>query len=266
MQNVKKLRDAFRHGRSHITLPFVHILLGHEPGLDFIVSYPRSGSTWLRTILCNLLVPEAQGDPRIISTRIPGVSLCRLGLDRKAKRYDPAIIHSHRKYRKGFNKVLYLVRDGRDSVISLYHYTTTRYGESVSFKEWFDLYKAGVYGTRWHAHVESWLKQGKNDLKENLLVIRFEDLKKDTVSCIKQIVAFFGLSIPPHMILQAIDNATIEKAKAWEKRFLGEPKSADASLCRGGQSGQWKDCFPPTELQAFIDMSEHALRLAGYRP
>ena len=38
---------------------------------QFIASFPRSGSTWLRTMICNVLVPDANSNPDIFNARIP---------------------------------------------------------------------------------------------------------------------------------------------------------------------------------------------------
>ena len=264
MNLFDRLQVTIKHGRSHITLPLAHMLLGSHTDSAFIVAYPRSGSTWLRTMLCNILIPEAQGDPRIFNVVIPGVSLRRLPLVRRAREAGYRFVHSHTTYRRGFSKVLYLVRDGRDALVSQYHYNTTRNGKEMNFPIWFELYRLGLYGKRWHNHVESWLVQGKSELGSDMLTIRFEDLKQDTLAVMQKVTDFLDIIAPREMIEQAIRDASIEKSRYWEKKLVGQPKTDNASFYRGGRSKQWKDYFGEKELNQFMDMSERTLRLAGY--
>ena len=86
----------------------------------FLVSYPKSGNTWVRFLLANLLYPnEAVGFANI--NRLlpaPGVSPRRFlkSLPR------PRILKSHEPFDVRFRKVIYLVRDPRDVAVSEYHF------------------------------------------------------------------------------------------------------------------------------------------------
>lgn len=233
MSLAKMLEIAWKHGRTHLTYPLAHAILQNYMSHNFLVSYPRSGSTWLRTMLCNVLDPSAQGDPRVFNQRIPGVTIRRLPLVTKAAKTNPVIYHSHTRYISGFKKVVYVVRDGRDSIVSLYHYTTTRNGNYMDFSEWFKMYKQGFFGVKWHAHVESWLTRGAKELGDNFLLIRFEDMKRDTVTSLSTILKFMGIETSSDRLKDAIENASIEKARHWERLLTGEPPNQNASFYRG---------------------------------
>ena len=89
--------------------------------------------------------------------------------------------------------------------------------------------------------------------------------KADTQkSCIKEITGFLSIAVPEQIIVKAIQNASLEKGKAWEKKLVGPPKKADASFYRGGKSGQWSDYFTEKETDDFMTTSARAMALAGY--
>jgi hypothetical protein len=165
MKIIQKLRNK-------ISLPVGHALIGDRDGDQFLTSFPRSGSTWLRTMLVNIMMPDANSDPEIFNAVIPGVSITQVPVIRRLP--SPRIIHSHTFYRPQIKRVVYTVRDGRDVLISFYHYLVTRRGLTMSFNEWFNLYDSGVYGHRWDVNVQSWLQDGKKSLGDNMLVIQFE--------------------------------------------------------------------------------------------
>lgn len=117
--------------RRNLSLPIVHSLLDSRKTDQFLISYPRSGSTWLRTVLGGILDPVSGFEPEVFNRSLLGVRARTLPA--LWAQESPRIIHSHTCFRRGLGKVVYIVRDGRDSLISFYHYLTTRNGLNVSF-------------------------------------------------------------------------------------------------------------------------------------
>jgi hypothetical protein len=89
------------------------------PGDVFLVSYPRSGNTWMRYLLASLLEPDLEWNINSISRLIPDLH------DKWPDDYlkpSPRVIKSHFPYQKAYKKVIYPYRDGRDVAISHYDY------------------------------------------------------------------------------------------------------------------------------------------------
>jgi len=248
--------------RRNFSLPIAHSLIKTHLTDQCLVSYPRSGSTWLRTILAAIIDPEKGFAPEVFNRILPGVSGNRLPLVWRLN--DPRVIHSHTPYRKKLPRVVYIVRDGRDAIVSHYHHSVTRRGVELLFPDWFELYCKRWYGPRWHDNVEGWLTKGRDQLGENFMLIRFEDMKNDLLGTVQNIAEFLGLPTELNLLSHAIEMASLEKARKREEKVTGELNSPNASFYRGGKVGQWQELMDDQIYNKFMQMSLNALTLAGY--
>lgn len=252
---------SLKYGRSWFTMPF-GALLAAPTGATFLASYPRSGNTWLKTMLVNVLHPETDSNPDIFNKVIPGATARNLLKVYQTK--PPRILSTHSLYLKTINKAVYLVRDGRDCITSMYHFTTTRVGLELDFNKWFVLYKNGLFGPRWDQNVSSWLGPGANYLGKELLVVHFEDLLSDTKRTLEVICEFIGLNVNADLIRQAIDASSIDRMRKWEKRKIGNIDNPNASFYRKGGTGSWKELVKDRNRMEFERFSQTAMLLAGY--
>jgi len=107
----------------------VKLALGlHHPGRNlkifggdvFLVSYPKSGNTWTRFLISNLVYPEQPANFGNINELIPDPE----GLSKRhlARLPRPRVIKSHQYFHPRYERILYVVRDPRDVAISEYHF------------------------------------------------------------------------------------------------------------------------------------------------
>ena len=149
-----------------------------------------------------LVNPGAEGNPDFTRQNIPGVSISN---SKKINSLgSPRFLKSHTWFRKDIPRAVYLVRDGRDVLISLYHYYITRQKKTVSFSDFFYGYINGKYGQLWYKNVESWLLNGKELLGDNLLVLTFEEMKADTSKTLTRAAEFLGLPAGNAEVEQAL--------------------------------------------------------------
>lgn len=173
-----------------------------RPTDRFVASYPRSGNTWVRFLIGNLLDPSTPTDFNNVEQRVPDMYLAtRRDLDSMR---DRRIMKTHEPWDRRFNGV-YLVRDPRQVATSYFRYSRKRrlIDESVSlgaFCEGFVEGRTDTFGT-WAHHVESWM-----DAKPAQLIVRYEDLVADTGSVLERIAAFLDLTV---------DNGAIERSIEW---------------------------------------------------
>ncbi len=250
------------NNRGRITSPLAHIIVAPLKS-QFIASYPRSGSTWLRTMLTNVIDPNSNSNPAVFNKVIPGTTLTRLWLAYHTPK--PHLLSTHSVYRRNIKRVVYVLRDGRDSMLSFYRYTTVRIGIDMDFERWFSFYKKGWYGPRWDQHVESWLTKGRDRLRENMLVVRYEDCCVEPHGNLEKVCDFFGIKFTPNDIDRAVKLSSIDNMKRWESRTLGSISSENASFYRGkNKAPEWTDMLNDHQRNEFMHMSENALRLGGY--
>lgn len=247
------------NGRIRITLPVAHYLIKPLKA-QFIAAYPRSGSTWLRTMLVNILTPTADSNPDVFNRVIPGVSLTRVLTAYKAP--QPRLLSTHSVYRPSIKRAVYLIRDGRNCITSLYRYSVIRRYVNISFSEWFDYYVKGVYGPRWDENIESWFDN--KILGDNLQVVRYEDFVSNTDRELEKVCKFLDIPYETQDLVHAIDASSIQKMRKWEHKTFGEVTDPKKSFYGGGKENDWDDLLTKEEKKLFLKLSERALTLGGY--
>src|SRR5215470_5689419 len=86
----------------------------------FLVSYPRSGNTWTRFLLGNLIYQHEPVTFSNVESRIPEIYF---NPDRAMRRLPrPRILKSHECFQPQYRRVIYIVRDPRDVAVSYYHH------------------------------------------------------------------------------------------------------------------------------------------------
>ncbi len=213
-------------------------------------------------MLVNILYPESNSDPEIFNRIIPGCTLTRLLRAYNAPK--PRIFSTHSIYRRNIRRTVYLIRDGRNSVSSLFRYTTIRAGLDMGFNQWFAYYMKGMYGPRWDQNVVSWLISGREYLKENILLVRYEDLCTDAIPQLEKVCTFLGINYTQDDLARAIEASSIQKMRKWERKYVGELKDINASFYRGKQTNEWESLVDEEQKKHFLSVSDKALRLGGY--
>jgi len=271
------LRSRFPDYRTRLSLAVSYLPQRRDDDV-FIIAHPRSGSTWLRTMLTNIMQPEANSNPDVFNRLIPSPSVRSIQNIRDIWFLpSPRILTSHSSYLPGLPKVVYLVRDGRDVLVSYYHYVIYRQSRlkgadvlGIDFSEFFKRYYHGHYRYIWYLHVESWLVRGKKSLGDRMLVVRFEDMKKDPQAVVSEVARFAHLSASPELVASAVQKADLENMRKvekqrWQAKGLGTPDET-SSFYRSGQSKKWQTYFTPELLDRFLSCSAKAMQLAGYQP
>ncbi len=259
---MRLTKESIEKWRNRVSAPLGHCLVSARKDDSYIAGFPRSGSTWLRTILTNIVQPDAVGNPDVFNATIPAVSIRNSFKINKLS--SPRLIMTHGTWRPEIRKVIYIVRDGRDVLISLYHYQTTRRGVSLSEKEFMQSYNNGVFGMTWAQNIYSWLVNGASTLGNDLMVLRFEDMKENTQSVIERTCEFLMIETSRSDIELAIKHASLENARYIEQARQGQLDNANASFYRSGCTQQWKLQEYKELIVDFIGTSSSAMKIAGY--
>lgn len=137
-----------------------------------LVSYPKSGRTWLRIMLDSLRVGLRYTHDR---------SHYHLGIHKDPPTGD--------KSEYSDDKVILLVRDPRDVIVSAYHHVVFRDGLwRGTFAEFLHSRQFGFDALlRWH---QRWMEA--RDVPADFLKIRYEDMHADSAQVLLNVVQFLG--------------------------------------------------------------------------
>jgi hypothetical protein len=178
------------------------------------------------------------------------------------------IIKTHEPYRREYKKAIYFVRDPRDVAIS-YHDFDQCDEKLDDFVRSFVRGRVNAFGP-WQRHVWGWLHSPLVD-DGNLLVIRYEDMRLDTVASVAKALQFLGISAEPETIRAAIANNSLEKMRAKEDRarttgvgFCGEPIRSRGRRIRNGSIGEWVERLTDAQAHLIEDHAGELLTRLGY--
>ncbi len=228
----------------------------------FLISYPKSGNTWLRYLIANLIKGEAV-EYHELESYIPSIYR---SIEKIQSASGPRIIKSHEAgYEKGM-KVVYVVRDGRDALVSYYHFLKDVKSYTGSFSEFLNSsLHSESYGS-WGQHVLNAIEY-KNEAPNNVLILKYEDVKLNSESMLKKVASFIGLQdISDNDIKKAVENSSFNKLKKEQETKGGTTvfKDKKINFFRKGTTEQWKEYFSEEDLNKFIQNNKKALTLIGY--
>lgn len=231
------------------------------PDDTFLVSYPRSGNTWLRFVLGEIIFYQEVNFENM-ETLVPDIyRVSRAHLNRLPR---PRYIKSHEPYDARYPRVVYLLRDPRDVAIS-YYYWLLKFrhqpeGDLAAFLETFTADQTPYGG--WGGHVRSWLAH------PNCLFVRYEDLLARPEEKLKEIVDFLHLSTSENRITKALAHNAFERMKGKEAQNQQAPiftdTRRDIPFIRSGQAGQWRETLTPSQCRLFAEAYGDLLTQFGY--
>ena len=230
----------------------------------FIVGYPKSGNTWFQ----NLIGAAVYGaDPRFAPSALVHDLVPDVCYNKYYRRYaTPMFFKSHILPRPEYRRVVYLLRDGRDVMVSYRHYRQAIDGVEYDFLN-FVTPETALFPCHWPEHVESWIQ---NPYHAQMLVIRYEDLLRDPVRELRRFCQFSGISRQRSHLTAIAEAASFHNLRDREARLgfgrVDHSFPLGTSFFRRGIAGSYKDEMPPDVLARFLNHAGETLRRHGYLP
>ena len=197
-----------------------------RPGEPIVISYPKSGRTWLRYMLAELGVSAAY-------THGPKEGL-RIDVERMLR-----------------NRVVHLRRDPRDTVVSAWFHETSRKKRfDGSLEEFLRHPHFGIGAVC--AFNDDWLRLAG---EPNLLLVTYEDLHRDPAGQLTRVAAHLTGSEPdPAAVAAAVQAGQFPRMRAEELSGRGQERFGDSLTpgdradpstfkTRRGVVGGWRDYF-----------------------
>jgi hypothetical protein len=235
----------------------------------FLVSYPKSGNTWTRFLVGNIVRPNEDVDFSNINGIIPGPDVTS---DRDLRRMSrPRIVKSHQYFDPRYPRVIYIVRDPRDVVVSQYHFQRKRklFSDDYPIEKFVDRFVAGRtcdYAS-WGEHVASWLSTRTG--QPGFLLLRYEDMIRDTVHELSRIASFLGAHVTQDIIQKAVAKSSANKMRELEKSqaqmfAITKDTRQDVPFIRVANAGGWRSELPEPLVHKIEAAWAPLMRCLGY--
>jgi len=188
----------------------------------FLVSYPRSGHSWLKFLIANCIKIkyEIGRDVNFFTVKeiIPEVKgLRQIRPAGPFGRTDlPRMIKSHYPYNPHYHRVILLVRDPRDVMISYYHFLKplAKISENETLSQFI---KNEHYGIKaWLNHTKSWTLTIKSG--QIIKWFLYENLFNDTQNQLGEIMSLIGIEMEETELQQAIELSSKENMRKSEQK------------------------------------------------
>jgi hypothetical protein len=235
----------------------------------FLVSFPKSGNTWTRFLIGNLLSPEQPVSFKNLHQLVPdpeGTS--KRDFDRMPR---PRVIKSHECFEPRYPRVIYIVRDPRDVAVSQYHYhrKCRKIEDGYPMEKFVARFLAGQtcpHGS-WGENVSTWLLARRNDPR--FLLVRYEDMIADTPRELARIASFLGIPATPERIAQAAERSSADRMRKLEQAqshlsTLTKDGRRDLPFVRAAGSGGWSASLPEALVVEIETAWGSLMRYLGY--
>jgi hypothetical protein len=266
----RALRIAYRQTRRRISKTFLRVPViwyRHRNLTEndaYVAAYARTGSVWLRFLLYEILARDS-ATFETVNRHIADVG--RHGGSLPLLANGGRLLKTHEPYRNEYRKAIYMVRDPRDVIVSEYAFYQQSRRIDYTFDEFFQLFLQGNsngYGS-WATHVRSWLESPLAET-DNLMVVRFEDLKKQTESTLARILKFLGAEADAAQIKQAIAANTVARMQVKETKSPQLVTLEGHRYIRSGSAGGWRANLSIAEADLIEQHCGEMFTRMGYAP
>jgi uncharacterized membrane protein YkvA (DUF1232 family) len=240
------------------------------PDDTFLVSFPRSGNTWTRFLVCNLMDPDHPVTFAELESRIPEIYDVP---DRILRRFPrPRTIKSHESFDPRYRKVIYIVRDPRDVAVSYYEFQLKRkvISEQCTLESFLPRFLESEFEPTtgcWGDHVLSWLATRHG--RSNFLMLRYEDMQQQTAEAGAHIARFLGVDSAPERVARAVELSSADRMRALEREQAHLWKETrrtrqDKPFVRRAVAGGWKWSLPESCVFQIESAWGHIMQMLGY--
>lgn len=230
----------------------------------YLVEFPKSGVTWLSFLIANINLRLNGRQDHVtwwnIHDFVPNIHASR-DLSPPLSRPGGRFIKSHCEYNPQYCKVIYLVRDPRDVMVSYYDMMTKLQSFSGSMDEFLESDKYGP--SSWIRHVDSWIKRQTPCIQ----FIRYEDLKVRPFEVLERLYSLFGVIVDEVLLKEAIKCSSFAAMRREEEFYKeGSLEQHKFSHVRKGLCQDFKSELTASQIFLIEKKCTPCMKIFGYSP
>ena len=251
----------------------------------WLCTFPKCGTTWSSEMVWCLMnnldfktSKSVDMDQRMVYLELKALAKSELAPDTfklAAEQPSPRIIKTHLPFmmlpdqirtREKTPKIVHVSRNSRDTCVSLFHHMRLLEGYTGDFNSLSRLFLEGLSGyySPFWKHVKSFYRS-KYD---NIIFLKYEDMKKDLRSNINSVSTFLGCKsytedekdqLEEHLSFKNFKNsAALNKSQFVERaKQMGSPNIDEGSnFVRKGIVGDWVNYFTDELAAKFLEKDD----------
>jgi hypothetical protein len=244
----------------------------------WLLGHPKSGNTWLAYMLAVLLFRDSDDAVNLqnVATYVPFIH----GRDHRIRQHghlpDPRIFRNEwPEYLELYPQIIYLVRDPRAVLLSLWHmYRVMMDDRDLSLDSFLTQYMggSGIF-LSWNYKLQRWDRQVREMVDRagsdpRIMILKYEEMVLDRKICLERLVGFLDVSRTEGEIDRAFRRGNFEEmqriedrhgAEAYEGRAKGEGK-----FVRAGKIEGWREEMDPALAARIEEELGPAMKLTEY--
>ena len=275
------------------------------PGILWLASYPKSGNTWMRVFLANLILNEPEPLPlkrinevcssepnevwfkaltkkpvRELSERKVAELRTRaqeraVGLNRNIMPMKTHSLcgrdHGHPIISvKATVGVIYIVRDPRDVAVSAADHYGLTIDQTIEMMADHRARGRGTPGNTVHELMGSWsdhVRSWTGWKHTPMIVLRYEDMLADSLGQLGLVARKLGITQDAERIRRAVAFSSFKTLQGQEAESGFIEKSLHSRrFFRAGRAGGWRESLSPAQAAAIEGIHGEQMRRFGYLP
>jgi hypothetical protein len=239
----------------------------------FVVTYPRSGTTWTEQMVHLLLNQGQQGEQRLTDAvpwletlpHRPNGMIAFLKTLPQRRRFTSHLPYSLMPpLHNTTAKIIYVARNPKDVAISTYFHNQSKLGYEGTWEEHFQEFLKGDVGCGpYFDHVLPWWQASQKD--QRILFMKYEDMKLDLAGNVAKLASFLDLQVDLQLIETVVTLSSLKSMTSNETtNFDWIPQRADVPKhFRKGEIGDWRNHFSSEQSQQMDDLFMKKLKHSG---